>query len=312
MSQAGITSIGGAGGVTSVTGTDGLTAVPTTGAVVVETRGSGTRNMWLGQSAGAASPSGSATDNASLGYQTLMSLTDAQGTTAVGSNALHTLTTGNFNTGVGFGALGLATTAAANVALGRGSLNNLVSGSTNVCVGNSAGSVFTTTESNNICIGANTGVIADSAVIRIGTATQTTCYVGGIASVATSTTGSDVVTIDTTTMQMGSTSSPRIYRPIVTQSNSATLALTDAGTFQKCTKGTAMTITVPTNASVAFVTGTEIDIYQQGAGQVTIAAAGGVTINSVFGNLKIANQYTGASLKKTASDTWELVGNLTA
>lgn len=102
------------------------------------------------------------------------------------------------------------------------------------------------------------------------------------------------------------------FRPIVTQADSATLALTDANTFQLCTKGTAMTITVPTNATVAFTTGTEIDIYQQGAGQVTIAAAVGVTINSVFGNLKIANQYSGASLKKTATNTWELVGNLTA
>jgi hypothetical protein len=312
MSQAGIISIGAAGGVTSVTGNDGLTATPTTGAVQLYAKATGDRNIWLGEGAGVASPSASADDNTALGYHVLNALTDAQGTTAVGSGALDELTTGNFNTGIGFGAQGHVTTGAANVAVGRGSLNNLVSGSTNVCVGNSAGSVYTTTESNNICIGANTGVIADSAVIRIGTATQTTCYVGGIASVATSTTGSDVVTIDTTTTQMGSTSSPRIYRPIVTQSDSATLALTDAGTFQKCTKATAMTITVPANGTIAFATGTEIDIYQQGAGQVSIAAAGGVTINSVFGNLKIANQYTGASLKKTASDTWELVGNLTA
>lgn len=71
-------------------------------------------------------------------------------------------------------------------------------------------------------------------------------------------------------------------------------------------------ITVDTNTNVPFAIGTEIDVYQQGAGQVSIAAAGGVTINSVFGNLKIANQYTGASLKKTAADVWELVGNLTA
>lgn len=312
MSQSGIISISAAGGVTTVTGNDGITASPTSGAVQLFVRATGDRNTWLGQGSGVASPSASADDNTSLGFNTLHALTDAAGTTAVGSVCLDELTTGNFNTGVGFGALGHTTTGSANVAIGRSALNNLISGTTNVCVGNSAGSVYTTNESNNICIGANTGVIADSAVIRIGTATQTTCFVGGIALVATSTTGSDVVTIDTTTSQLGSTSSPRIYRPIVTQSDSATLALTDAGTFQKCTKGTAMTITVPTNASVAFVTGTEIDIYQQGAGQVTIAAAGGVTINSVFGNLKIGNQYTGASLKKTDTNTWELVGNLTA
>lgn len=311
MSQAGITSVAAAGAVTSVTGNDGITASPTTGAVQLFTRGSGDRNTFLGQSAGVASPGASADDNTSLGFEALHSLTDAFGTTAIGSRCLDVLTTGNANTGVGHNCLGSSTTAAGNTGVGRLALGSLVSGSNNVALGASAGGAYTTNESNNICIGANTGVIADSSVIRIGSV-QTTCYVQGIASVATSTTGSDVVTIDTTTMQLGSTSSPRIYRPIVTQTDSATLALTDAGTFQKCTKGTAMTITVPANGTIAFVVGTEIDIYQQGAGQVTIAAAGGVTINSVFGNLKIANQYTGASLKKTASDTWELVGNLTA
>lgn len=100
-------------------------------------------------------------------------------------------------------------------------------------------------------------------------------------------------------------------RPIVTQTGSNTFVATDANTWQKCTSGSAMTLTVPTNASVPFPINTEIDIYQQGAGQVTIGLAGGVSINSAFGNLKIATQFTGASLKKTDTDVWELVGNLT-
>lgn len=104
----------------------------------------------------------------------------------------------------------------------------------------------------------------------------------------------------------------RTFRPIVTQADSATLALTDANTFQLCTKGTAMTLTIPLNATAAFPIGTEIDIFQQGAGQVDIAATGGVTIQSESGNLKISAQYAGASLKKLATDTWALVGSLTA
>lgn len=99
---------------------------------------------------------------------------------------------------------------------------------------------------------------------------------------------------------------------IVTQTGSNTFALSDANTFQLCTSGSAMTLTVPTNASVAFPISTQIDVYQQGAGQVSIAAAGGVTIHSVGSNLKLVAQYSGASLKKTATDTWELVGGLTA
>lgn len=310
MSQAGIISIGAAGGVTSVTGNDGLTANPTTGAVQLFVRGPGDRNTWLGQDAGVASPGASADDNTGLGYRVFDVLTDAAGCTAVGSSALDAVTTGSFNTALGFGAQGNLTTGAANVAVGRGALQNLVSGTTNVCVGNSAGSVYTTNESNNILVGANTGVIAESATIRIGTDTQTTCYIPAIINLSGA--SSQVVTINSSTGQMTGAADIYAARPIVTQSDSNTFALTDANTWQKCTKASAMTLTVDTNANVAFPTGTEIDIYQQGAGQVTIAAAGGVTINSVFGNLKIANQYTGASLKKTATNTWELVGNLTA
>lgn len=108
------------------------------------------------------------------------------------------------------------------------------------------------------------------------------------------------------------TASPRIYRAIISVSGTAkTFALSDANTFQQCSNGSAQTLTVDTNANVAFAIGTEIDIYQEGAGQVVIAAAGGVTIESAFSNLKIAVQYGGATLKKLATNTWALVGNLT-
>lgn len=283
MSQAGIISIGAAGGVTSVTGTDGLTATPTTGAVVVETRGPGTRNMWLGQLAGVTSPTGA--DNVGLGYNVFHALTDGLQNVAIGSTCLQLLTTGNLNVMMGTGSGGNLTGGGSNTGVGDGALGLLLTGSSNVAVGNSAGNVYTGSESNNICIGQNTGVVGESNTIRIGTSQQTAAYI--IAPLYA-------------------------QRPIVTQTGSNTFALTDGNTWQKCTAAGAMTLTVPTNASVAFPTGTEIDVYQQGAGQVSIAAAGGVTINSAFSNLKIAAQYTGASLKKTATNTWELVGNLTA
>lgn len=308
MSQAGINSASAAGLVTSVTGTDGITAVPTTGNVVIETRGPGTGNMWLGQGAGVTSPSGS--NNTGLGFDVLSALTTASNTTAVGSNALKVLTTGISNTCVGNATGTKITTGATNTACGRGALANLTTGSTNDCFGTSAGSVYTTSESNNICIGANTGVIGDNETIRIGT-NQSSCFIQGIALASVS--GAQVVVIDTTFGQLGSTLSPSVQRPIVSVSGtSKTFGLTDANSFQQCTNGSTVTLTVPTNASVAFPTGTEIDVWQQGAGQVVFAAAGGVTIQSVFSNLKIGNQYTGASLKYLGSDTWALTGNLTA
>jgi hypothetical protein len=72
----------------------------------------------------------------------------------------------------------------------------------------------------------------------------------------------------------------------------------------------AETFTVPTNASVAYPTGEQIDVCQVGAGKLTLAAAGGVTINSQASSLSLAAQYTCATLLKTATNTWLLIGNI--
>lgn len=92
---------------------------------------------------------------------------------------------------------------------------------------------------------------------------------------------------------------------------SYTLVLGDAGQFLTLTNASAITVTVPANASVAFPVGTRVMAVQMGAGQVTFQAAGGVSLYADPG-LKIAAQYGGAELVKLATDTWVLVGRLTA
>jgi len=89
-----------------------------------------------------------------------------------------------------------------------------------------------------------------------------------------------------------------------------TLVLTDAGKLVTLSNASAITLTVPTNASVAYTTGTQILLAQLGAGQVTVAAAGGVTVSSRSAALKIAGQYGAATLIKTATDTWLLTGDI--
>jgi len=91
-----------------------------------------------------------------------------------------------------------------------------------------------------------------------------------------------------------------------------TLVLTDAGKMVTLSNASAITLTVPTNASVAFPVNTRIDLLQYGAGQVTVAAAGGVTIASKASALKLSAQYAGATLWKKATDTWVLVGDISA
>ncbi len=92
---------------------------------------------------------------------------------------------------------------------------------------------------------------------------------------------------------------------------SYTLVLTDHTKLITLSNASAITLTVPPNSSVAFAIGSVIDLAQIGAGQVTVAQGSGVTVNSTPG-LKIRAQYSGATLRKTGTDTWLLFGDLTA
>jgi hypothetical protein len=90
-----------------------------------------------------------------------------------------------------------------------------------------------------------------------------------------------------------------------------TFVLTDHGKLVTGSNASAITWTVPLNSSVAFAVGDRIDLCQTGAGQISIAAAGGVTIQSSGSKLKLTGQYSGAGLTKIATDTWLLVGDIT-
>lgn len=96
------------------------------------------------------------------------------------------------------------------------------------------------------------------------------------------------------------------------QTASYTLVLGDAGKTITMSVASANDLTVPPNSSVAFATGTMINVIQIGAGQTTLVAGAGVTVNSKSGNLKITGQYSGVSLYKRDTNTWVAIGDLSA
>jgi hypothetical protein len=85
-----------------------------------------------------------------------------------------------------------------------------------------------------------------------------------------------------------------------------TLALTDQGATVGFSNGSPVTVTVPANASVAFPTGSIVRVSQLGAGAVTVAAGGGVTVNksSNLAALVVGAQYESLVLIKTATNVW--------
>ncbi len=90
-----------------------------------------------------------------------------------------------------------------------------------------------------------------------------------------------------------------------------TLALVDGGgkTLIQANHATGLTITVPTNANVAFDTGTSIMICQAGVGQITFVGEPGVTILSPE-TLITRKQEGCVTLIKVSTNVWRIEGNL--
>jgi hypothetical protein len=95
------------------------------------------------------------------------------------------------------------------------------------------------------------------------------------------------------------------------QAASYTLVLADKDKLVEISNGSANTLTVPLNSSVAFPIGTQITILQTGAGATTITATGGVTVNATPG-LILRAQWSSVTLIKRAENTWVALGDLRA
>jgi hypothetical protein len=95
-----------------------------------------------------------------------------------------------------------------------------------------------------------------------------------------------------------------------------TFVLTDANNeLITASNASAQTYSIPTNASVAFPIGSQINIIQIGAGQVTINAvtSGTTTVLSNGGTPaapKLRVQYSSATLVKVGTDTWYVIGDI--
>lgn len=136
------------------------------------------------------------------------SITSATLNVGVGKDALKVLSSGLANTAIGYTALLKIATTNANTALGYQAGANLLTGSSNLLLGDQAGINYVGAESSNILIGsAVNGTATENGTIRIGKiGSQTSAFIAGIASVAVSNT--NMVTINTTTGQLGSASVP--------------------------------------------------------------------------------------------------------
>jgi len=88
------------------------------------------------------------------------------------------------------------------------------------------------------------------------------------------------------------------------------LVIGDRGKIVTCTNAAAITVTIPVNADVALAIGTNVLISQNGAGMVTLAPEGGVTLSSRGALLDTAGQYAVVSVTKIDTNLWLVSGDL--
>jgi hypothetical protein len=149
---------------------------------------------------------------------------------------------------------------------------------------------------SNIAVSGQGTIAADSK-------TDTLTFIAGSNVTITTNTTNDEITINASGGGGGSS-----YSVVRQQSGTSyTLQLTDAGAYIQTTSTTAVTITIPLQSSVTWAADTEIYFEQNNTGQITIAGASGVTINSSE-TLKTFARYSVIAAKRVASNVWTLTG----
>ena len=108
---------------------------------------------------------------------------------------------------------------------------------------------------------------------------------------------------------------PKINLAFDAETASYTAVLANNGQVVTMDNSSANTFSIPTNASVAFAIGSQINVIQIGTGQTTIQAsnAGTTTILSTGGTAaapKLRARYSMATCLKAGTDLWYISGDL--
>lgn len=161
------------------------------------------------------------------------------------------------------------------------------------------------TSNNPILAAGEIGLETDTAAFKIGngsTAWTSLAYANGITATST------------TTLTNKTLTAPVIVQSINAQTGTTyTLALSDDAALVTLSNAASIAVTVPLNSSVAFPIGACVDLAQEGAGQVTITGASGVTILSnaaTAATPKTRVQYSAATLRKVGTDSWRAYGDI--
>jgi hypothetical protein len=138
------------------------------------------------------------------------------------------------------------------------------------------------------------------------------------------TSGTVTVSIDTSvtadlstaqTLTNKTLTDPKINLAFDAETASYTAVLANNGQMVTMNNASANTFSIPTNASVAFPIGTQLNVLQIGAGQTTIQAvtSGTTTLQSTGATAaapKLRARYSSATCIKAGTDLWYVIGDI--
>jgi hypothetical protein len=287
-------------------------------------------NTIIGKSSGAAP--GAGVQNTALGFSNLVNQAGNDNTAigigimngnpiigsrniGIGSSPLSSLASGNDNIALGFQTGQNLTSGSNNVLIGPSTATLMTTGSTNIIISADGTFAYTGAESNNVLLG-NDGITGDANKIRIGTqgagsGQQNECYIAGIASVSVANT--EMVTINTSTGQMGSQTLPI---SIVWSDNSGSFnAASNNGYFITTTSTPTLPAAPSEGDVVAFIVDTtNICTITANTGQkirvgITLSASAGTCASNFRGDsINLVYRSTGATWFASSSPqgTWSV------
>lgn len=272
-------------------------------------------NIAIGQTSLYQIVAGPIDNNIAIGVSAMGSVqTNTISNVAVGNAALGGMNIGAGNVAIGSAAVGSLLSGDQNTGIGSYALQFVQNGNANIALGYSAGSALTTTDSNNICIGA-LGSAGDNAVMRLGdTGTIISSFIAGAYGV-TPAMSPQMMTIGSD----GEIGSQALPGGFTWNEETGTSAAMDVNNGYIANNGGLVTLTLPATAALGDI----IEVCGKGAGGWSIAQNSGQTIHfgasstttGATGSLSSTLQYDAVRMVCITADTdfvvLSSVGNLT-